>query len=169
MGGLLIVYIRSQRVRLIGQAITSDAAYSAALHKAWFVACIASACSSYALLGTTSAAIKARSLACIAKPAAHTHSLAPLGPACADPDVAVSSADSSSCGAVVLRPERRARVVSESGVFLHIPAVETRTRQASKAPRRMGSHLFRVAFAGFGITLPSRSSVPNNCAFCAIR
>jgi hypothetical protein len=168
-GVLLIVYMLSQRLRLIGQAITSDAAYSAALHKAWFVACIASACSSYALLGTTSAAIKARSLACIAKPAAHTHSLAPLGPACADPDVAVSSADSSGCSAVVLRPERRARVVSESGVFLHIPAVETRTRQASKAPRRMGSHLFRVAFAGFGITLPSRSSVPNNCAFCAIR
>ena len=168
-GVLLIVYMLSQRLRLIGQAITSDAAYSAALHKAWFVACIASACSSYALLATTSAAIKARSLACIAKPAAHTHSLAPLGPACADPDVAVSSADSSSCGAVVLRPERRARVVSESGVFLHIPAVETRTRQASKAHRRMGSHLFRVAFAGFGITLPSKSSVPNNCAFCAIR
>jgi hypothetical protein len=35
------------------------------------------ACRSYALLGTTSAAIKAWSLACIAKPAAHTHSLVP--------------------------------------------------------------------------------------------
>ena len=77
MGGLLIVYIRSQRVRLIRQAITSEAAYSAALHKARFLACIASACSSYALLGTTSSAIKAWSLACIAKPAAHTHSLVP--------------------------------------------------------------------------------------------
>ena len=82
-GVLLMVYMLGQRLRLIGQAITSDAAYSAALHKAWFVACIASACSSYALLGTTSspintsAAIKAWSLAGIAKPAAHTHSLAP--------------------------------------------------------------------------------------------
>ena len=58
-------------------------AYSAALHKAWFLACIANACRSYALLGTTSAAIntsaaiKAWSLAGIAKPAAHAHSLAP--------------------------------------------------------------------------------------------
>ena len=77
MGGLLIVYIRSQRVRLIRQAITSEAAYSAALHKARFLACIASACSSFALLGTTSAAIKAWSLACIANAAAQTHCWAP--------------------------------------------------------------------------------------------
>ncbi len=49
---LLIGYMLSQRLRLIGQAITSDAAYSAALHKAWF-------------------------LACIANVAAHTHSSAP--------------------------------------------------------------------------------------------
>ena len=170
-GVLLIVYMLSQRLRLIGQAITSDAAYSAALHKAWFVACIASACSSYALLGTTSTAIKARSLACIAKPAAHTHSLAPLGPACADPDVAVSSADSSGCSAVVLRPERRGfSVVGDgSGVFLHIHAVEIRTRQANNAPRRMGSDLFRASFAGFWITLRSTSSLCNNCAFSATR
>jgi hypothetical protein len=45
-GVLLIGYMLSQRLRLIGQAITSDAAYSAALHKAWFVACIANACRS---------------------------------------------------------------------------------------------------------------------------
>ena len=76
-GVLLMGFMLSQRLRLIGQAITSDAAYSAALHKAWFLACIANACRSYALLGTTSAAIKAWSLACIAKPAAHTHSLVP--------------------------------------------------------------------------------------------
>ena len=76
-GVLLIVYMLSQRLRLIGPAIKSDAAYSAALHKAWFLACIANACRSYALLGTTSPATKAWSLACIAKPAAHTHSLAP--------------------------------------------------------------------------------------------
>jgi hypothetical protein len=82
-GVLLIGYMLSQRLRLIGQATKSDAAYSAALHKAWFLACIANACRSYALLGTTSAAIntsaaiKAWSLAGIAKPAAHAHSLAP--------------------------------------------------------------------------------------------
>ena len=52
-------------------------AYSAALHKAWFLACIASACSSSALLGTTSAAIKAWSLACIASAAAQTNCWAP--------------------------------------------------------------------------------------------
>jgi hypothetical protein len=39
LGVLLIVYIRSQRVGLIEQAITSDAAYSAALHNAWVLAC----------------------------------------------------------------------------------------------------------------------------------
>jgi hypothetical protein len=39
LGVLLIVYIRSQRVGLIEQAITSDAAYSAALHNAWVMAC----------------------------------------------------------------------------------------------------------------------------------
>ena len=55
----------------------SDAAYSSAFHKAWFLACIASACSASALLGTTSAAIKAWSLACIASAADHTHCLAP--------------------------------------------------------------------------------------------
>ena len=101
------------------------------------------ACSSYALLGTTSAATKA----------------------------AVSSADSSSCGAVVLRPERLAGsvVVGAAGNFLHIPAVETRTRQPNKAPRRMGSDLFRASFAGCWITLPSTSSVCNNCAFSATR
>jgi hypothetical protein len=76
-GVLLIVYMLSQRLRLIGQAITSDAAYSAALHKAWFLACIANACRSYALLGTTSAAIKAWSLACIANACS---SYALLGP-----------------------------------------------------------------------------------------
>ena len=58
-------------------AITSDAAYSAALHKAWFLACLASACSSSALLGTTSSAIKAWVLACIASAAAQTHCWAP--------------------------------------------------------------------------------------------
>ena len=101
------------------------------------------ACSSYALLGTTSAATKA----------------------------AVSSADSSSCGAVVLRPERLAGsvVVGAAGNFLHIPAVETRTRQPNKAPRRMGSDLFRASFAGFWITLRSTSSLCKNCAFSATR
>ncbi len=83
MGVLLIGYMLSQRLRLIGQATKSDAAYSAALHKAWFLACIANACSSYALLGTNSAAIEAlvpsmHGLWHVSPtPAAHTHSLAP--------------------------------------------------------------------------------------------
>ena len=82
-GVLLIGYMLSQRLRLIGQATKSDAAYSAALHKAWFLACIANACRSYALLGTTSAAIEAlvpsmHGLWHVSPtPAAHTHSLAP--------------------------------------------------------------------------------------------
>ena len=94
-----------------------------------------------------------------------------FGAVCAEPDAAVSSADSSSCGAVVLRPERLAGsvVVGVAGVFLHIPAVETRTRQPNKAPRRMGSHLFLLSVAGFSIMPPSMPRLPRSCAFCAIR
>ena len=173
MGVLLIGYMLSQRLRLIGQATKSDAAYSAALHKAWFLACIANACRSYALLGTTSASIntsatiKAWSLAGIAKPAAHAHSLAPPHQ--------VSPRGRQHRRLLELRRRRPSagtpgRLIGCSRVrSLPAPAVETRTIQAAKAPRHMGSHLFRVVFAGSGITLPSRFSAPNNCAFSASR
>ena len=121
----------------------------------------------YALLGTPSAAIKARSLACIAKPAAHTHSLAPPHQ--------VSPRGRQHRRLLELRRRRPSagtpgRLIGCSRVrSLPAPAVETRTIQAAKAPRHMGSHLFRVVFAGSGITLPSRFSAPNNCAFSASR
>ena len=63
-GVLLIGYMLSQRLRLIGQATKSDAAYSAALHKAWFLACIANACRSYALLGTPRSGLRGPGRGC---------------------------------------------------------------------------------------------------------
>jgi hypothetical protein len=71
-------FMLSQRLRLIGQA-TKDKERCGLLssYQSLVFGMYRQACRSYALLGTTSAAIKAWSLACIAKPAAHTHSLVP--------------------------------------------------------------------------------------------